>query len=78
METIRGLFIGVSAHQKLEHLTLLVRLLGYESAAIFGDCFDEVLHLPSLPANLIIAVIPHSNVASCKKTSAITTFSAKC
>jgi len=42
VETIRGLFIGVSAHQKLEHLTSLVRLLGYESAAIFGDCFDEV------------------------------------
>jgi len=44
VETIRGLFIGVSAHQKLEHLTSLVRLLGYESAAIFGDCFDEVTH----------------------------------
>lgn len=42
VETIRGLFIGVSAHQKLEHLTSLVRLLGFESAAIFGDCFDEV------------------------------------
>ena len=49
VETIRGLFIGVSAHQKLEHLTSLVRLLGYESAAIFGDCFDEVGKIPAPP-----------------------------
>lgn len=42
VDTIRGLCIGISAHQKLEHLTALVRLLGYESVAIFGDCFDEV------------------------------------
>ncbi len=48
VETIRGLFIGVSAHQKLEHLTSLVRLLGYESAAIFGDCFDEVSEISLL------------------------------
>lgn len=41
MDTIRGLYIGVSAHQKLEHLTNLVKLLGYESVAVFGDCFDE-------------------------------------
>ena len=41
-ETIRQLCIGVSAHQKLELLASLVRLLGYESVAVFGDCFDEV------------------------------------
>ena len=42
MNTIRGLCIGVSAHQKLDNLSHLVRLLGYESLAVFGDCFDEV------------------------------------
>ena len=42
LDTIRGLYIGISAHQKLEHLTSLVRLLGFESVAVFGDCFDEV------------------------------------
>jgi hypothetical protein len=41
-ETIRQLCIGVSAHQKLELLASLVRLLGFESLAVFGDCFDEV------------------------------------
>lgn len=41
-ETIQSLCIGISAHQKLEHLTSLVRLLGFESVAVFGDCFDEV------------------------------------
>lgn len=41
-ETIRQLCIGVSAHQKLELLASLVRLLGFESVAVFGDCFDEV------------------------------------
>ena len=42
VETIRSLCIGISAHQKLDHLTSLVRLLGFESVAVFGDCFDEV------------------------------------
>ena len=42
MSTIRSLCIGISAHQKLEHLSSLVTLLGYESLAVFGDCFDEV------------------------------------
>ena len=41
-ETIRQLCIGVSAHQKLELLASLLRLLGFESLAVFGDCFDEV------------------------------------
>ena len=45
MDTIRSLCIGVSAHQKLDHLTSLVRLLGFESVAVFGDCFDEVVLL---------------------------------
>lgn len=42
MDTIRLLTIGVSAHQKLELLSGLLKLLGYESLAVFGDCFDEV------------------------------------
>ena len=42
VSTIRSLCLGVSAHQKLDHLQSLVRLLGYESLAVFGDCFDEV------------------------------------
>ena len=33
---------GISAHQKLDLLASLVRLLGYEGLAVFGDCFDEV------------------------------------
>lgn len=37
-----GMYIGVSAHQKLDLLSDLVKLLGYESLAVFGDCFDEV------------------------------------
>ncbi len=41
VSTIRSLCIGISAHQKLEHLSSLVTLLGYESLAVFGDCFDE-------------------------------------
>ncbi len=41
VSTIRSLCIGISAHQKLEHLASLVTLLGYESLAVFGDCFDE-------------------------------------
>lgn len=42
VETIRSICIGISAHQKLELLSQLVRLLGYESLTVFGDCFDEV------------------------------------
>lgn len=38
----RNMCIGESAHQKLDLLKGLVQLLGYESIAIFGDCFDEV------------------------------------
>ena len=50
MSTIRSLCIGVSAHQKLDHLASLVMLLGYESLAVFGDCFDEVwLHRQLVP-----------------------------
>ncbi|CAL5229191.1 g12471 [Coccomyxa viridis] len=45
VSTIRSLCIGISAHQKLEHLASLVTLLGYESLAVFGDCFDEVVLL---------------------------------
>ena len=41
-DTIRSIYVGVSAHQKLELLSSLVKLLGYESLAVFGDCFDEV------------------------------------
>ncbi len=44
-ETIRSMCIGVSAHQKLDLLSSLVRLCGYESVAVFGDCFDEVVLL---------------------------------
>ena len=47
MSTIRSLCIGISAHQKLEHLSSLVTLLGYESLAVFGDCFDEARPLPA-------------------------------
>jgi hypothetical protein len=45
VETIRSICIGISAHQKLELLSHLVKLLGYESLAVFGDCFDEVVLL---------------------------------
>lgn len=41
-ETVRQLCVGISAHQKLDHLSSLVQLLGYEGLAVFGDCFDEV------------------------------------
>jgi hypothetical protein len=41
-DTIKGLVLGVSAHQKLELLERLLRQLGYESVTVFGDCFDEV------------------------------------
>ena len=33
---------GISAHQKLDLLSHLVELLGYEGISVFGDCFDEV------------------------------------
>lgn len=46
VDTIRSLCIGVSAHQKLDHLQALVKLLGYESVAVFGDCFDEACLRP--------------------------------
>ena len=42
IDSIISLHIGVSAHQKLERLKSLMELFGYESLAIFGDCFDEV------------------------------------
>ena len=45
MDTIRSICIGISAHQKLELLSSLVKLLGYESLAVFGDCFDEASSL---------------------------------
>lgn len=44
-DSIRNLYVGVSGHQKLELLSRLVRMLGYESLAVFGDCFDEVVLL---------------------------------
>jgi hypothetical protein len=40
VDTIRSLTLGISAHQKLDLLAGLVRLLGYEAVAVFGDCFD--------------------------------------
>lgn len=40
MDTVRSLSLGISAHQKLDLLASLVHLLGYESVAVFGDCFD--------------------------------------
>jgi hypothetical protein len=40
--TVAALSIGVSPQQKLERLTALLRTLGYEGLAIFGDGFDEV------------------------------------
>lgn len=42
VEVIRRQCIGVSAHQKLELLTSLVRTAGFDSVTVFGDCFDEV------------------------------------
>lgn len=45
VDTIRSICIGISAHQKLELLSSLVKLLGYESLAVFGDCFDEASSL---------------------------------
>lgn len=37
--------IGISAHQKLEKLLAIVRLIGYQALPVFGDCFDEVTYL---------------------------------
>lgn len=37
--------IGISAHQKLEKLSAIVQLLGFQSLPVFGDCFDEVTYL---------------------------------
>ncbi|KAA8491917.1 hypothetical protein FVE85_8399 [Porphyridium purpureum] len=46
VESIRMMYIGISAHQKLDLLSSLVTVLGFaESPAIFGDCFDEVVLL---------------------------------
>lgn len=42
VDTIRQMHIGISAHQKLDRLSEIVQLLGYESVCVFGDCFDEV------------------------------------
>ncbi|KAG2499585.1 hypothetical protein HYH03_002527 [Edaphochlamys debaryana] len=42
VDTIRSLTLGISAHQKLDLLSHLLQLLGYEAVAVFGDCFDEV------------------------------------
>mmetsp|Transcript_6775 Transcript_6775/g.16881 ORF Transcript_6775/g.16881 Transcript_6775/m.16881 type:complete len:520 (-) Transcript_6775:1033-2592(-) len=42
VDTVRALCIGISAHQKLDLLAELVKLLGYDSLTVFGDCFDEV------------------------------------
>mmetsp|Transcript_14825 Transcript_14825/g.25098 ORF Transcript_14825/g.25098 Transcript_14825/m.25098 type:complete len:508 (-) Transcript_14825:305-1828(-) len=41
-DTIRSNYLGNSGHQKLELLQNLVCALGYQSVAVFGDCFDEV------------------------------------
>ncbi|CAG9463409.1 unnamed protein product [Pedinophyceae sp. YPF-701] len=40
--TIRSLYIGTSTSAKLDLLSGLVKHVGYESLAVFGDCFDEV------------------------------------
>ncbi|CAD7694808.1 unnamed protein product [Ostreobium quekettii] len=42
VDTVREMYIGVSAHQKLDLLQDLVMLMGFESLTVFGDCFDEV------------------------------------
>lgn len=38
---LQALCIGVSSHQKMDHLTTLVTVLGYESVCVFCDCIDE-------------------------------------
>jgi hypothetical protein len=38
----RQVHVGISAHQKLDKLLEVVKLIGYQSLCIFGDCFDEV------------------------------------
>ncbi|EFJ51141.1 hypothetical protein VOLCADRAFT_87918 [Volvox carteri f. nagariensis] len=42
LELLAGLLDQLFTSQKLELLAGLVRLLGYEAVAVFGDCFDEV------------------------------------
>lgn len=56
-EVILGLCIGASAHQKLDQLTALLRTLGFEGLAVFGDCFDEVSMLVS------VALTDENNIA---------------
>mmetsp|Transcript_22236 Transcript_22236/g.26710 ORF Transcript_22236/g.26710 Transcript_22236/m.26710 type:complete len:508 (+) Transcript_22236:76-1599(+) len=41
-DAIRSQYLGNSGHQKLDLLQSLVQNLGYQSVAVFGDCFDEV------------------------------------
>lgn len=41
-DTVRTLTLGISAFQKLDHISSLLYLLGFESLTVFGDCFDEV------------------------------------
>lgn len=41
-DVIRRLHVGHSAQQKLELLEQLCISCGYQSVAVFGDCFDEV------------------------------------
>ena len=55
VDTIRSICIGISAHQKLELLSSLVKLLGYESLAVFGDCFDEVSTRNAVAASSMLA-----------------------
>ena len=43
--TCRQMQIGVSAHQKLDKLSGIVRCMGYQTLPVFGDCFDEVTYL---------------------------------
>lgn len=38
----RQVHVGISAHQKLDKLLEVVKILGFQSLCIFGDCFDEV------------------------------------
>ena len=62
-DTIRSLCIGNSAHQKMDHLTSLITLLGFESVAVFGDCFDEVCPAPYPAAKQLQPV----SVAACSR-----------
>jgi hypothetical protein len=58
-DVVRALALGVSAHQKLELLVSLLRLLGYEDLTVFGDCFDEVGLWPN-------AVFPRLSLHFCQ------------